>query len=63
MCFSNTLSTKFNNDIERYKKCRINYAKLLEKAKNKKRLTKDIVAILKKFRKFFTANFALPKKL
>lgn len=63
VCFSNTMSTKFNNNIERYKKCRIAYAKLLESAKDKKRLTKDVVAALKKLRKFFTANFTLPKKL
>ena len=63
VCFSNTMSMKFNNNIERYKKYRIAYAKLLESAKDKKRLTKDVVAALKKLRKFFTANFALPKKL
>ena len=63
VCFGNTIAEKLNNDIERYKKYRVVYAKLLESAKDKKRLTKDIVTALKKLRKFFTANFALPRKL
>lgn len=61
--FSIAIETKFGDDIERYKKCRIAYAKLLEKAKNKKKLDKDIVSSLKKLRKLLTANFALPRKL
>ena len=63
VCFGNTIAEKLNNDIERYKKYRVVYAKLLESAKDKKRLTKDVVTALKKLRKFFTANFALPRKL
>ena len=61
--FGTTIETKFGGDIERYKKCRIAYAKLLEKAKDKKKLDNDTVGSLKKLRKLFTSNFALPRKL